>query len=263
MENKLKFPLEIQFFAEDTPTDPTEDDENVDLDEVNENEPDEPGDEDGENTDGSEAGETGTDQTHRNRKRDAEMARKRREAEAAAKAKAEQERLLKEARIKGEIQGIGGVNPYTEQPIEDEEDLHEYHIMKELDKKGIEPTLKEVAKALKKERQERAQQTAAEQENERKRNEAASQRMKELQDKYPLADMNWLKNEIESNEKFKELLDHGVAPLRAIEILDIKPPVSKKRSTPNVNNPGEQESGHKKESNEDFKKRYTETYGRW
>lgn len=233
MEKQPKFAMDIQFFAEDD--DPN--DQKVDLDEI-----DEQGaqtDDDGEN-DVHEAVEKGTDPAKRDRKRDAEMAQKRREAEKAAKEKAEKEnqekeRLKKESFNEGKIAALGGINPYTKESIKTDYDLHLYDIMKSLDEKGEEPNLSNVMRELSKEDSDKRESAKKADEEKAKKSELVKKRMDELKAAYPEFDEQWLAKEVEGNPKFKLLLDRGISPKEACDILGLKPKDesgAKRESTP-------------------------------
>ena len=81
----------------------------------------------------------------------AEWARKRR-AEQQAKTQAEE--AEKKAYIKGLIDSVDGINPYTNEKIETEEDVEEFKLMREIDKNGDDP-LADYHKYLKKQKQEK------------------------------------------------------------------------------------------------------------
>ena len=60
-----------------------------------------------------------------------EYARKRREAENAKK--------IEEARVQTVIETLGGVNPFTNEPMTDAADVEEYQLMKRIEKDGGDP----------------------------------------------------------------------------------------------------------------------------
>jgi hypothetical protein len=60
-----------------------------------------------------------------------EYARKRREAENAKK--------IEEARVQTVIETLGGVNPFTNEPMTDAADVEEYRLMKRIEKEGGDP----------------------------------------------------------------------------------------------------------------------------
>jgi hypothetical protein len=77
-----------------------------------------------------------------------EYARKRREAENAKK--------IEEARVQTVIETLGGVNPFTNEPMTDAADVEEYRLMKRIEKEGGDP-VSDYAKYRKKADKEGAQ----------------------------------------------------------------------------------------------------------
>ena len=77
-----------------------------------------------------------------------EYARKRREAENAKK--------IEEARVQTVIETLGGVNPFTNEPMTDATDVEEYRLMKRIEKEGGDP-VSDYAKYRKKADKEGAQ----------------------------------------------------------------------------------------------------------
>ncbi len=65
-------------------------------------------------------------------------AQKRREAEQRAK---ELEDIKRQAKMEGLKEGLGGKNPYTDTPIEDDIDMQTYLTMKEIEKTGGDPVM--------------------------------------------------------------------------------------------------------------------------
>ena len=65
-------------------------------------------------------------------------AQKRREAEQRAR---ELEEVKRQAKMEGLKEGLGGKNPYTDSPIEDDIDLQTYLTMKEIEKSGGDPVM--------------------------------------------------------------------------------------------------------------------------
>jgi len=156
------------------------------------------------------------------RRTNAEFAQRRRNAEAAQRAA--QERLRQEAFNQGKIAGIGGINPYTKEPIEDEEDLHVYDLMKQLDSEGKDP-IAEFPKALRKERMARKAETAAEeaetkkrQESERQAVEAVKAGIAALAKAHPEATFARFKELYSDDPQFKSFVLHGYTPLEAYEL---------------------------------------------
>lgn len=69
----------------------------------------------------------------------AKFAEMRRQQEAQKQREAEMKNVEKEAYTKGVIEGIGGKNPYTKEPITDEVDLQQFQDMKTLESQGKDP----------------------------------------------------------------------------------------------------------------------------
>jgi hypothetical protein len=83
----------------------------------------------------------------------AKFAEMRRQQEAEKAQKAMLEKAQKEAYTKGVIEGIGGKNPYTGEPIKDELDLQEYQDMRSLESQGKDPVTSYAAFVKEKQRQ--------------------------------------------------------------------------------------------------------------
>ena len=225
----------------------------------------------------AEDGQDGTP-TKQDRRTNAEFARKRREAEEAQR-RAEQQRLQQEAYNRGKIEGIGGVNPYTKEPIEDEEDLHDYEVMKRLDEEGKDP-IAEFPKVVREERQARKKKLAEDAETKRKAEEADRQKVEhakagiaELEKAYPAANFDWFKDHYENDPIFRSLLAHDFSPLEAYRLCRYDqtekpqtPTTSQRESTPS-SVPGGSGTGPKpisqmtlEEYEEYVKERYGEEY---
>lgn len=93
---------------------------------------------------------------------------------------AEIEAAQKQAYTKGVIEGIGGKNPYTNQPITDELDLQEFQDMKTLESQGKDPVADYPAFVKEKQRQQK--QLIQEQEVSKQK---AQQFIDEFEAKYP------------------------------------------------------------------------------
>lgn len=65
------------------------------------------------------------------REQNSENARRRREAKRQAE--------LKEARVQATIEALNGVNPYTQEPMKDSQDVDEYYIMRKIAAEGGDP----------------------------------------------------------------------------------------------------------------------------
>jgi len=160
--------------------------------------------------------------TKQSRRTNAEYAQRRRNAEAAIKA--EQERLQHKAYTEGKIAGIGGVNPYTHEPIEDEADLHDYELMKKLDDEGKNP-LEEFPKLVRQERlAQKAQAAKAEEETKRQEEahrqsvEAVKSGIQDLAKKYPEVTLDRFRELYNGDPTFKSYVLHGYSPTEAYEM---------------------------------------------
>ncbi|MBQ8178304.1 MAG: hypothetical protein IJ033_03830 [Clostridia bacterium] len=70
-------------------------------------------------------------QQPQSREQNSENARRRREAKRQAE--------LKEARAQATIDALDGINPYTQEPMKDSQDVEEYYIMKKIAAEGGDP----------------------------------------------------------------------------------------------------------------------------
>lgn len=110
----------------------------------------------------------------------AKFAEKRRQEQAKLQEQEMLEKLKKEAFEKGVIEGIGGKNPFTGEPISDEVDLQEYQDMKTLKSQGKDPIAE--YPAFLKEKQRKQKQLMEQQEVSKKK---AQQFIDEFESKYP------------------------------------------------------------------------------
>lgn len=142
------------------------------------------------------------------RAKNAEYAKKRREAEAKAKAdrEAETQRREQQALVKGKIEGLNGKNPYTEEPITNEYELHIYEVMKKLDDAGKDP-IKHLAKALADEHREQTKAQAEEQAKQKAESDRQAQSARESREK-AISDIKALKEAYPSlkTEEISELI---------------------------------------------------------
>ena len=109
------------------------------------------------------------------------QAEKRREREA--KEKAIREKIERDSYRKGIVDAVGGVNPYTNEKIQDEADIDEYLLMKKLEKEGKDP-IEDYAAAVKGEKREKAEKAKAEQQR--------VAELSEFAEKYPNVDVSAL-----------------------------------------------------------------------
>lgn len=199
---------------------PEENEDIISLDEVNEGETEKVAEEEPKEA-GAKEGENPPKKVQ-DRQTNAEFAKRRREAEAAAKEKAEKENH--QAFVKGKIAGIGGTNPYTNQPIEDEADLHQYELMKQADEQGKDPK-EAYFEMARKERIEEAKRKAEQEQKEKDGVELAKKNIAEFETSHPDANFKEL---YEGNAKFKTLLDKGFHPNEAYDFLGLKPKAAPK-----------------------------------
>lgn len=179
------------------------DDEELDVDvEEDEGEEDEDGEED--NTDEEEPKpESKKKQSAGERKAQAE-ARRKREAK-------ERQSIEDKAYQRGVIQGLGGINPYTNDKIVDDIDYELYMEMKNAEEKGYDPT---DAKELNQYRKEVKQEELKAKEAENKQNMDIANDLKSFSEKYPDIDSN----ELLKNEDFLKFAgdDLGSTPLSSL-----------------------------------------------
>ena len=129
-----------------------QDDDNLDPDEFDEDEEqsEESDNPEDENSDKSDDSNPQKSEEELEKERRAEQARKRREREANEKAERErqarEEQIRKEAETNAKL-GVITVNPWTNKPIRDKQDLEIYEIMKQLDESGKDP-LSDLPEAL-------------------------------------------------------------------------------------------------------------------
>ncbi len=131
-ENKLKFPLNLQLFGEDSDEEDLLDDEDFDddsSDDENENQ----------NKDDSNKEDSNEEETKKKQSREenARQARLRREKEQREKQENE-ERIRKEAYEKGKLDSVKE-NKFTKKPIKDKHDLKIYEIQCEIEARGGDP----------------------------------------------------------------------------------------------------------------------------
>lgn len=142
--------------------------------------------------------------------KNAEFAKKRREREAKEKAEREKaERLAYEDKIRKEAAlnaklGMLKTNPYTDEPIVDEEDLKIYELQKELDDEGKDPVAdlpKRLAEVNRKRAKELAEKTKKDTEEAETRRKRIGDEISELRNKYPKVNTA----ELAKDELFREV----------------------------------------------------------
>lgn len=143
------------------------------------------------------SGESESERSERNKEKGqsksqrAEFARKRRQREAKEK----EERLKSESYNRGLKEAVNGVNPYTNEKMEDEEDIEIYKTMKEIEKRGGNPIedYAKYQKIFKREARERESKASEEKAVERAKLQKNMQSFKEAYPDVNLSDL--LKNE--------------------------------------------------------------------
>ena len=108
--------------------------------------------EDSEETDESREKSTEDDKKVKGETKSEERIKSDRETEFARKRRERERRLeLNKARVEAVIEAMGGINPYTNERMEDSEDVEEYLLMKKIEKDGGDP-VSDYSKALKADR---------------------------------------------------------------------------------------------------------------
>ena len=142
--------------------------------------------------------------------KNAEFAKKRREREAKEKEEREKaERLAREQKIREEATlkaklGMLKTNPYTDEPIVDEEDLKIYELQKKLEDEGKDPVAdlpKRLAEENRKKAKELAEKTKKDTEEAETRRKRISEEISELRSKYPKVNTA----ELAKDELFREV----------------------------------------------------------
>lgn len=200
------------------------DDEDKDL-----LDPDDFDDEDDE--EGEEGGETDTSdeedkksseksEEEKLKEKNAKAAERRRHREQLSRERAEREAKIRaEATLQAKL-GILKVNPYTEEPIEDEEDLKIYELQKELDDEGKDP-INDLPKKIAENARKAAKEAKDRQEKEARDKEAISKKVNEeveaLRKKYPKANLA----ELARDDLYKECLSGRAGRWTQIEIYEL------------------------------------------
>ena len=134
-------PEEIKKSAEETVA-TTEVDEHADIDETTEdsNDVEFTDSENGE----QESGEPKREAKTQTKEQNSENARRRREAERQAELK----KVEAETREKAIIEVLNGKNPFTNEPMKDHADVEEYLLMKEIEKNGGDPVIRQNVESI-------------------------------------------------------------------------------------------------------------------
>ena len=193
--------------------------------------PDDFEDEEDEEVEEEEKGEenTETSEDEASKAKEEEEAEKEKNAKAAERRrkreKAQREREAREAKIredatvKAEL-GILKTNPYTEEPIEDAEDLKIYKIQKELEDEGLDPINdlpKRLAQNARKAAKEEAERQEKEQKDKEELDKKVSREVSELRQKYPSVNLA----ELAKDELFRKCLDGRAGRWTQVEIYEL------------------------------------------
>ena len=131
---ELRYPLDIQLFADEKNEKTNGDDDKLDDSDEEGKNPN-PAANSGKDGAGKDSSQTNTDDAKKaqSSKENALMKQKRLERE-----KTERERIEHESYVKGKIEGVK-VNPYTDKPITNEKQLEVYELQVKLEKEGKDP----------------------------------------------------------------------------------------------------------------------------
>lgn len=164
------------------------------IEEVNEDEEDilDPDDFEEEDEESEKTEEESSDDDEKKKEeekaKNAKAAERRRKREEAKKNREKREAAIREeAKINAEL-GILKVNPFTEEPIVDEEDLKIYKIQKELDDEGLDPIAdlpKKLAERARNEAKKAKEQAENAEKEQKERMDKINAEIKELRTKYP------------------------------------------------------------------------------
>lgn len=127
----------------------------------------------------------------------------------------EEEEKIKQARNKGMIEGLGGVNPYTKAPIEDDEDLQIYLLQKKMEEQGLDPVnIADFNKFQKQEKKKEEETFLLQKQKEKEEELKVKTDIDEFNTKHPNIDLNELFND----ELFKLIARNnvGLVPLAKI-----------------------------------------------
>lgn len=163
--------------------------------------------------------ETDTEED-KEKEKNAKEAERRRKREKAQKERAEREaKIREEATLNAEL-GILKVNPYTEEPIEDAEDLKIYKIQKELDDEGKDPINdlpKRMAENARKSAKEAKERQESEEREKTELNKKVNEEIAELRKAYPKVNLSELAND----DLFKECLMGRAGRWTQVEIYEL------------------------------------------
>ena len=172
--------------------------------------------------------DTKTSEDEASKAKEEEEAEKEKNAKAAERRrkreKAQREREAREAKIREEATvqaklGVLKTNPYTDEPIEDAEDLKIYEIQKQLDDEGLDPINdlpKRLAQNARKAAKEEAERLEKENKDKRELDEKVNREVTELRQKYPNVNLA----ELARDELFKQCLDGRAGRWTQVEIYE-------------------------------------------
>lgn len=208
MEKNLKFPLNLQLFAE---IGEKEDEEvgNLNDDDFDE---DEKVEKDSENQHEDEEEPAKSTKKKQSQEENARQAQARREKEQ----KEREEKIAKEAYEKGKKEAelnSNKVNPFTDTPIEDEHDLKIYKLQQKIQASGGDP-IKDLPKELAKLEREQASKTKQEQEVKDKEDEKIKSEIKDFKTEFPNVDLK----KVLEDSNFNEFADGKLGKKPLIEV---------------------------------------------
>lgn len=152
--------------------------------------------------------------------KNAKAAERRRKREEAKKNREKREAAIREeAKINAEL-GILKVNPFTEEPIVDEEDLKIYKIQKELDDEGLDPINdlpKKLAERARNEAKKAKEQAENAEKEQKERMDKINAEIKELRTKYP----NVNTAELAEDPLFQKCLEGRAGRWSQVEIYEL------------------------------------------
>ena len=179
--------------------------------------------------DGNNDAETSKEQS---KEENAKFAKERREREKVQKAikekeaEAQRKRELEKVRLDAIKETLGGVNPYTNQKIEDDFDMQEYLVQKEMASKGLDP-VQDYSSYLKQMKREEIKKETIESEK-RAKDDWLKNDKADFLSKYP--DVNL--KELSNDEMFKKFLygKIGNVPMASIYegYMEVKAEIDKK-----------------------------------
>ena len=204
------------------PVEAVKDEEVVKEDEEEILDPDDFEDEGDDDTEPSEEepSESANEEVDKEKEKNAKAAERRRRREKAEKERAEREAKIREdATLKAEL-GILKVNPYTDEPIEDAEDLKIYKIQKELDDEGKDPVNdlpKRLAENARKAAKEAKEREESEQRAKQDIDNKVKQEIEEFRKKYPNVNLP----ELAKDKLFLECLNGRAGRWTQVEIYEL------------------------------------------